>query len=102
MKGNNNDFKCCHFCGHKPMKFIISALGLFLILFLAVRIAKDIKAYDYIGRDVSSPNTISVSGKGEMVAKADIATFDFSVAEESLNVSDAQSRAARKINDIIQ
>jgi len=102
MKGNNNDFKCCHFCGHKPMKFIISALGLFLILFLAVRIAKDIKAYDYIGRDVSSPNTISVSGKGEMVAKADIAAFTFNVAEESLDVSDAQSRAAKKINDIIQ
>ena len=102
MKGNNNDFKCCHFCGHKPMKFIVSALGLFLILFLAVRIAKDIKAYDYIGKDVSSPNTISVSGKGEIVAKADIATFTFNVLEESPDVSDAQSRATKKINDIIQ
>ena len=102
MKGNSNDFKCCHFCGYKPMKLIISALGLFLILFLAVRIAKDIKAYDYIGKDVSSPNTISVSGKGEIVAKADIATFTFNVLEESPDVSDAQSRATKKINDIIQ
>jgi len=102
MKGNNNDFKCCHFCGHKPMKFIVSALGLFLILFFAVRITKDIKAYDYIGRDVSSPNTISVSGKGEIAVTADIASFTFNVAEESLDVSDAQSRAAKKINDIIQ
>ena len=99
---NNNESNNCHFCGHGFGKFIIAVLGLFLILFIGVKIAKDIKAYDYIGRDVSSPNTISVSGKGEILAKADIAAFDFSVAEESLNVSDAQSRAARKINDIIQ
>ena len=99
---NNNESNKCHFCGHGFGKFIIAVLGLFLILFIGIKIAKDIKAYDYIGRDVSSPNTISVSGKGEILAKADIAAFDFSVAEESLNVSDAQSRAARKINDIIQ
>lgn len=102
MKGDNNDFKCCHFCGHGSAKFIISVLGLFLIFFLAVKIAKDIKSYDYIGRDVSSPNTISVSGKGEIVAKADIATFDFNVIEESANVSDAQNKAAEKINNIIK
>ena len=102
MKGNNGDFNRCHFCGHGSGKFIISVLGLFLIFFLAVKIAKDIKAYDYIGRDVSSPNTISVSGKGEIVAKADIAAFSFNVVEESANVSDAQDRAARKINDAVK
>ena len=37
-------------------------------LFIAVKIAKDMKYYDYIGRDISSPNTISVSGKGEILA----------------------------------
>src|SRR3989338_9684199 len=99
---NNNESNNCHFCGHGFGKFIIAVLGLFLIFFIAVKIAKDIKAYDYIGRDVSSPNTISVSGKGEIVAKADIATFTFNVLEESPDVSDAQSRAAKKINDIIQ
>lgn len=101
MKGNNNDFKCCCFCEYKSAKIIISALALLLIFFLAVKIAKDIKSYDYIGRDISSPNTISVSGKGEIVAKADIASLTFSVIEESPNVSDAQDRAAKKINDII-
>ncbi len=102
MKGNNNDFKSCHFCGHKSAKFIISILGLFLIFFLAVKIAKDIKSYDYIGVDISSPNTISVSGKGEIMAKANIATFTFNIVEESANVSDAQDRAAKKINDSIK
>lgn len=98
---NNNNSSCCNFCGHGPRKFIIGLLGLFLIFFLAVKIVKDIKAYDYIGKDPSSPNTISVSGKGEIIAKANIATFTFSVTEESANVSDAQNRAAKKINDAI-
>lgn len=100
MKENN--LKYCHFCEHKSAKIIISALALFLAFFLAVKIAKDIKSYNYIGRDISSTNTISVSGKGEIVAKADIASLTFSVIEESPNVSDAQNRAARKINDIIK
>lgn len=99
---NDKDNSNCHFCGHGSAKFIIGVLGLFLILFLAVKIAKDIKSYDYIGRDVASPNTISVSGKGEILAKADIATFSFNVTEESANVSDAQDRAARKINDAVK
>ena len=102
MKEKNNDFNGNHFCGHMPGKFIIGLLGLFLILFIGVKIAKDIKSYEYIGRDVSSPNTISVSGKGEIVAKADIVTFTFNVVEESPNVSDAQNRAAKKINDLIK
>lgn len=101
MKENNNDFKCCHFCGRGRGKFIIGILGLFLIFFLAVKIVNDIKAYDYIGKDPSSPNTISVSGKGEIIAKADIATFTFSVTEEAVNISDAQNRATKKINDSI-
>lgn len=91
----------CHLCGHGRGKFIIGLLGLFLIFFLAVKIVGGIKSYDYIGKDPSSPNTISVSGKGEIIAKADIATFTFNVVEESANVSDAQNRAAKKINDTI-
>lgn len=100
MKEDN--FKFCHFCGHKSAKIIISALALFFIFFLAVKIARDIKSYDYIGRDVSYQNTVSVSGKGEIVAKADIATFTFNVVEESSNVSDAQDRAAKRINAAVK
>lgn len=99
---NQNNFTKCHFCGHKSLKSIIGVLILFLVFFLAVKIAKDIKSYGYIGRDIPSQNTISVSGKGEIVAKADIATLTLTVLEESANVSDAQSRATKKINNIIK
>lgn len=101
MKGNN-DNKCYGFCGDVSVKLVISAVVLFLIFFLGVKTAKDIKSYDYIGKDISAVNTITVSGKGEIIAKADIASFDFSVTEESANVSEAQGRASGKINEIIK
>lgn len=97
-----NSTKCCHFCENKSVRIILGVLAFVIIFFLAVRIAKDIKSYDYIGRDVSAPNTISVSGKGEILAKADIANFTFNVIEESLNVSEAQKKASLKMNEIIK
>lgn len=101
MKGNN-DNKCYGFCGDSSVKLVINAVALFLIFFLGVKTAKDIKSYDYIGKDISAVNVITVSGKGEIVAKSDIASFDFSVTEESANVSEAQGRASSKINEIIK
>lgn len=99
MKTNN--LKCCHFCESNPIRMILIVLAFVIIFFFAVKIAKDIKSYDYIGRDVSAPNTISVSGKSEILTKADIANFSFSVTEESTNVSEAQENASLKMNKII-
>lgn len=101
MKGNNDE-KCYGFCGDVSVKMILSAVALFLIFFLATKTAKDIKSYDYIGKDISAVNTITASGKGEIVAKADIASFTFSVIEESKDVSEAQDRAAKKVNAMIK
>ena len=63
-----------------------------LYLFIAVKIAKDMKPMIISVETFPSPNTISVSGKGEILAKADIANFTFSVIEESLNVSSGNKR----------
>jgi uncharacterized protein YggE len=46
-------------------------------------------------------NTISVSGKGEIVVKPDIATISFGVSAESMDVAKAQSESATKMNNII-
>jgi uncharacterized protein YggE len=45
--------------------------------------------------------TISVSGKGEVIVKPDIATFTFGIQEESLIVGDAQDKVAKSENEII-
>jgi uncharacterized protein YggE len=44
---------------------------------------------------------ISVQGKGEVIGIPDLATFSFSVTEESLVAKEAQDEAAKKINDIL-
>lgn len=46
-------------------------------------------------------NTITVSGKGEVVVVPDIATVSFGVTVENLDVSKAQTEASAKMNKII-
>lgn len=46
-------------------------------------------------------NTISFSGKGEVVVKPNIATVSFGVQAEHLDVSKAQTEATTKMNNII-
>lgn len=84
----------------KIKKSIVITLGL-LSLFLLAQTVGEVKSYRYIGSYPSSPSQISVSGKGEVVGIPDIATFSFSVTEESLLVSEAQTEAAKKINAIL-
>lgn len=55
----------------------------------------------YIGTNPQAQSVISVSGKGEVVAVPDIATFSFSVEKESLFVADAQAEVARRTNDLL-
>jgi uncharacterized protein len=46
-------------------------------------------------------DTITVSGKGEVMVKPDIATVSFGVTAENLDVSKAQTEATTKMNNII-
>lgn len=86
--------------GSGVKKAAVVALSL-LSLFLLVASIGQFKKIPTIGRDVPAMNTINVSGEGEVVAVPDIATFSFSVTEESLNVADAQNKSAKSINDIM-
>ena len=84
----------------KIKKSVIITLAL-LSLFLLAETVGEVKSYRYIGSYPSSPSSINVSGKGEVVGIPDIATFSFSVTEESLVVSEAQTESARKVNAIL-
>ncbi|MFA5934911.1 MAG: SIMPL domain-containing protein [Candidatus Paceibacterota bacterium] len=94
--------KCCmlgeyHKCF--GVTFIV-LLGI-LCLFLLVKVGKDLKSYSYVGKD-SVRNTITVSGKGELYTKPDLATFSFSITEESLDVSKASDALNTKMADIVE
>lgn len=73
----------------------------FLSLFLLAETLAVFQSYRFIGASPSAQSLISVSGKGEVVAVPDIATFSFTVTEESLVVKEAQDEAAKKVNEIL-
>lgn len=72
-----------------------------LVAFVAVKIVSEIKAISYIGKPTNMANVITVNGKGEVVATPDIATFSFTVSEESPVVSTAQAEATQKTGAIL-
>ncbi|MDO8430734.1 MAG: SIMPL domain-containing protein [Candidatus Taylorbacteria bacterium] len=73
-------------------------VGVFLIIFLAVISLKELRSIGYVGKDLQTVNTISVSGEGEAVSIPDIASFSFSVNETGKTVKEAQDKATAKIN----
>lgn len=80
----------------------VTVVSYLLVAFLAVMVIKEIKSINYVGKSDQLVNTISVSGKGEVVSKPDVAAFSFSVTETAKNVSDAQTAATNKINKALQ
>jgi len=72
-----------------------------LILFTAVSIQNKIKEGRYIGREIETQNTITVSGQGEIYAKPDLALTTFSVITEKKTVAEAMTKNTKKMNAII-
>jgi len=83
------------------MKIVLQTLGVLLVIFVAVKVVGEIKSIGYIGKSSIQQNAITVSGKGEITTKPDIATFSFTVSEEAPVVSEAQSKSAEKMNAIL-
>jgi len=72
-----------------------------LIIFVIVDIANKIKEGRYIGQEIETKNTITVSDKGEIYAKPDLALTTFSVVTEAKTVAQAMSQNTEKMNAII-
>ena len=99
---NNQEHSCHGMCMHGGVKKAAVASLSLLALFLLAASISEFKKIPTIGSDIPAVNTISVSGTGEVVAVPDIATFSFSVTEESLNITDSQNKSAKSINDITE
>lgn len=84
IKGKHNFFK------------VLAILVLITSIFMVFKTIGAYKENAFIGQD--TVNTISFSGKGEVFATADIATFNFSVTEEAATTAKAQEMSAEKIN----
>lgn len=84
-------------------KLQLAALAALVLLsiFLALLSVSQLVNLRYIGAGIAPANTITVSGKGEVFATPDIATFSYSVNEERDTVTAAQEASAKKTNDIL-
>lgn len=82
-----------------PQKIQTGALVALIMLsvFLLVKTFNEIKQNSNIGVEAGQ-NIISVAGKGEVFATADIANFTFSIDQEGVTVAEAQ-RKATEISD---
>lgn len=79
----------------------IKLVAVVLSIFLLVLTIKELKSYNLVGAGVPAVNTINVSGKGEAFALPDIATFSFTIMDESLVVKTAQDAVTKNMNDIL-
>ena len=77
-------------------------VGALLAILIAVIAVKELKSIAYVGKSDQIVNAITVSGKGEVVAIPDVATFSFSVTETAATVADAQIKSTTKITGALK
>lgn len=80
---------------------LLSVLIITLSISTLVGVNNKIKEGRYIGQELESKNTITVSDKSEVYAKPDLALADFSVITEAKTVADALNQNSEKMNKII-
>lgn len=81
---------------------LLNLLILSLVIFAGASAFNKIKEIGYIGMDIESRNTITVSDKGTIYAKPDLALTVFSVISESKTVGEAMSDNIKKMNAVIK
>lgn len=84
---------------NKTLRTIVLTLGALLVVLVAVKIVAETKSLSYISGQ--TPNVINVTGKGEILATPDVASFTFGVTEEAASVPEAQKEATDKMNAIL-
>lgn len=85
-------------------KFLIGTLIVFLAVLTistAVSVQNKIKEGRYIGQEIETKNTITVSDQAEVYAQPDLALAIFSVKTEKKTVTQAMTENTEKMNEII-
>lgn len=97
----NEEIKECCADHKKYIAMVVLPLVVILGIWILVKVVRDAKSIAYVGKAPTTVNTISVSGKGEIVVKPDIAMISFSVTEQNMDVSIAQNTVNTKIADMV-
>lgn len=92
---------CCVGRHHLIGKILILLILVSALVWMCIDISNNIKTGRYIGKPLEAKNTITVSDKGEVYAKPDLAVTTFSVVTEAKTVAKAMSDNTAKMNGII-
>ncbi len=88
-------------CLFTSLFVVLCILLVFLTIWIGVGIQNKIKEGRYIGQDIKSKNTITVSDKAEIYAKPDLALVTASVVSEAKTVNEAMANNTKKMNAVI-
>lgn len=86
---------------HKCLLVVLSIFLMVVTVWFAVAIQNKIKEGKYIGQEIETKNTITVSETGKIYAKPDLALITFSVVNEAKTVTEAMSGNTKNMNAII-
>jgi len=95
------------FLNHQHRGFFPLLIGVLIIFLIALTIStivgiqNKIKEGKYIGQEIETKNTITVSDRAEVYAKPDLALTTFSVKTEAKTVAQAMADNTEKMNKII-
>ncbi len=91
-----------HVCHGNAIRGTAIVVLVLLALYLFAQTLVTLKEYKYVGDDVSTLNTITVSGTGDAFAVPDTTQFTFSVIEKADTASQAQEQATAKMNKALE
>lgn len=85
-------------------KFIKASTGLvgMLSIFLIILVINEIRSSQYIGKGNQAPASITVSGKGEVVAVSDIATLSVNLSKDGTTAKEAQNLLNEQITKTLE
>lgn len=86
---------------NKKINCAVLALVVVVSLFFVTKIINEVRGSKYIGRDVSSMNTISADGEGEVLAVPDIATISMTLSKEAVTSKEAQNLLNESITKVV-
>lgn len=75
---------------------MLGVLAILACVYLGVKIITEIKGLKFIGGGAPAGNVISFEGQGEVFAKPDLATINFTVRDDEKAMKDAQIKVTEK------
>jgi uncharacterized protein YggE len=83
------------------LAWVAVVLLIALFFLIVVLVQNQIREGRYIGQEIESRNTITVSDSGEVYAKPDLAVANFGVVNEAETVAEAINENTQKMNAVI-